>query len=301
MKFSKYVAKRDAEKELLLKMHEQFSENQNDTNNRFITIFISVLVLFGAYGLAYGIASKLIYVKDWDVKPNAVFFLAIVVSLVLTFLIILLIYQGYQHRRDQLLNTSIRQKYVNPSDFEKNFNGYKGLNKSIVSYLPDYTKIQALFLYIIKLTVLISLIIFSANVNACNDTNKVNTICCTYTNVKCNTEPKTLKKYSSYIDNSNNFCPTININTAQSDTLKKTIASTNIDSPKQCDFSCYQLIAIVIVLVCQILIFYMLSRYHKKYEAVQNKPGTKTKQETINKKKSSKFKSMLINRNKKNN
>lgn len=81
--------KSTAEEELLLKMHEQFSENQNDTNNRFITIFVSVLVLFGAYGLAYGIATKLINVKDWDVKPNAVFFLAIVVSIVLTFLIIL--------------------------------------------------------------------------------------------------------------------------------------------------------------------------------------------------------------------
>ncbi|MBX3164303.1 MAG: hypothetical protein KF900_07455 [Bacteroidetes bacterium] len=144
------------EKELLFQMHEQFAQNMNDATNRYITLFIGIVALFGFYGLAYGLATTIINSNDWHVKPNAIYLMAIVVALVLFFLFCMLVYTGYQHRRDQALNHKIREKYVTHHD--NFFSAYSGIDKGIFSYQPDYLKIQAYFLFVLKIILLLSVI-----------------------------------------------------------------------------------------------------------------------------------------------
>ncbi|HRO76567.1 MAG TPA: hypothetical protein PLP27_10515 [Crocinitomicaceae bacterium] len=150
---------------LLLTLHEQFSTNQNDTSSRFVTLFIGLLILFGAYGISYGIATGII---EWSsittVEPNAVLMLAIVVAVVLTFLIVLQIYMGYQHRRDQLINDKIRKKCIESDDeYEYFFNGYSGKGKKRWNYMPDYILIYIVFLSVCKILLLISVLFLKKN------------------------------------------------------------------------------------------------------------------------------------------
>ncbi len=152
------MRKNNSKKELLFQLHEQFSENQNDIGSRFNTIMIALISLFGFYGFTYSLATGLVSIKDYFISKNVVFLFAIIVEMVLVFLISLLIYMGYQHRRDQALNTKIRKHYVG-NDFEHFFSNYTGENKGLLDFIPDFLVIKALFLVSLKVLLLFSLLI----------------------------------------------------------------------------------------------------------------------------------------------
>jgi hypothetical protein len=143
--------------ELLLKLHEQFAENQNDTSNRFVKVFLGVLVLFGFYGFAFALQQKMIVCEGIKlVNDLALILLSILVLVVLTFLIAILLYQAYQHRRDQAINNKIRYKYLkNEAAFEYFFSQYKGTLKHYLSYIPDYILVQISFFYVLSLATII--------------------------------------------------------------------------------------------------------------------------------------------------
>ena len=155
--------------DLLLTLHEQFSINQNDTINRFTTIFVALFILFGIYGYAFGITTKQVEHNCLKISVNAFSYLTILVQIVLSFLISLLIYIGYQHRRDQFLNNKIRKRFL-PNDFSEIFKGYQGGNKSFLSFIPDSINIKIFLLVVFNIISLITLIYsfyFCNYFNAC--------------------------------------------------------------------------------------------------------------------------------------
>lgn len=163
--------------ELLLQLHEQFSINQNDTFGKYISLFIALFALFAGYGIAFGLTTKLLKFGDYAISPVLFLFLSLFMIIVLSFLICLLIYNGYQHRRDQFLNGKIRKYFFikEPSicakkaeeQFEYFFNNYQGKSKSIFSFIPDNILINISFLGVLKLIILFCVFFVSSQAIAC--------------------------------------------------------------------------------------------------------------------------------------
>lgn len=158
----------NGKEQILLQLHEQFSINQNDTFGRYNTMFIALFALFGFYGVAFGLATGRLKIGEYEVSLDLFFILTVVLSVVLSFLFCILIYMGYQHRRDQLLNTKIRdyffetQKKEEPKlhfTFNDFFKHYQGTNKGPFNYLPDNIILNLSFVGLFKLLLLVAVII----------------------------------------------------------------------------------------------------------------------------------------------
>lgn len=245
-------------------MHQQFAENMNDINNRFITLFIGIISLFGFYGFTYAIAAKYITNKDWSITNNAVFSLAIIVSIVLTFLISMLIYQGYQHRRDQYLNTKIRKKYVDT--FEYFFSNYTGENKKWHNYLPDYVRIQVRFLFVLKIVLLISLFMLPCKTKASTIFRSQSDTCA------CPKPPDKTKiinitKKDCTIIVNNNY-PVINVNNNSNNTISD---KADADLQTSNDTCYFRLISIFLIVMCVSVSILVHCYYYRKYKKLNKK------------------------------
>lgn len=166
----------EGKEELLLKLHEQFSVNQNDTFGRYITLFIALFALFGAYGIAFGLTTTLITFGDYEVSPVFFLFLSTLLTIILGFLNCSLIYFGYQHRRDQFMNGKIRRYFFmgNEKDqgkakkqFEHFFKSYQGNNKGFVSFIPDNILLNISILGILKIIILFCMFFVSFQSFSC--------------------------------------------------------------------------------------------------------------------------------------
>jgi hypothetical protein len=143
--------------QLLLQLHEQFSQNQNDNNNRFNSTFIALLALFAIYGFVYSISIGIVEFNGYKIFIEATVFLAIVADIVINYLIKHQLAISYTHRRDQKINDTIRKNLVgnNYSDY---FSFYSGRNKNSIEYIIEPNKINIQLLLVIKILILASVI-----------------------------------------------------------------------------------------------------------------------------------------------
>ena len=286
------MRKNNSKKELLFQLHEQFSENQNDIGSRFNTIMIALISLFGFYGFTYSLATGLVSIKDYFISKNVVFLFAIIVEMVLVFLISLLIYMGYQHRRDQVLNTKIRKHYVG-NDFEHFFSNYTGENKGLLDYIPDFLAIKALFLVSLKILLLFSLLLlpFIGNSQVNSDSSV-----CKNSTATSNAEININKTY--HVTNQ----PVIKTitDTAQNSSVQNIYNQVSpchyenknpSSNPIYCGYFCT---AIIIWVIGLIIIILLLLRYHEKCKKSNSNPFDYTK--TIERDSNGKITKITINK-----
>lgn len=280
------------QKELLFQLHQQFSENQNDIGARFNSILIALISLFGFYGLTYSLATGLISIKDYSISKNAVFLFAIIIEAVLVFLISLLIYMGYQHRRDQAMNTKIRKHYTG-SNFNHFFHNYTGENKGLLNYIPDFLWIKALFLVSLKVMLSFSLVMLpligKAQVSSDSSIDKSSS-------ATSNAEININKTY--HVTNQ----PVIKTitDTAQNSSVQNIYNQVSpchyenknpSSNPIYCGYFCT---AIIIWVIGLIIIILLLLRYHEKCKKSNSNPFDYTK--TIERDSNGKITKITINK-----
>ncbi len=134
--------------ELLIKLHEQFAENQNHHQAIFIQFIIALLTLFAAYAYIFihmdiSNTDKLILLKKSNeveyFSPIVLIFVSTIVLAILSLLGGLLLTLGYSFRRDQHINKKIREKYLIDGEYERVFGSlYNPDNKNVFSFLPDF-------------------------------------------------------------------------------------------------------------------------------------------------------------------
>jgi hypothetical protein len=262
---------------LLLKLHEQFSVNQNDTFGRYITLFIALFALFGAYGIAFGLATNLITFGDYKVSPIFFLFLSVFLSIILGFLSCSLIYSGYQHRRDQFLNGKIRRYFFicekkdnsNSKDqFEHFFNNYQGNKKGLFSFIPDYILINISILGVLKIIILFCMLFVSFQSYSC----PIRTADCktTPSNGVCK---DSLNKCSVTINNCNKI---FNDN----DTLKNNGHQASNVFPVMI----FSLVGVLVVYLICILVLFCFYKKYKKLEQEYNKDDLNKLQQLFNEK-----------------
>lgn len=268
--------------QLLLQLHEQFSSNQNDTVGKFLTLFIALLILFGAYGIAYGISIGYVKWNNISVSFNAVLLIAIVLVIVLTFLIVLQIYMGYQHRRDQFVNDKIRRKYV--SDYNYIFSNYSGKGKGLIGYLPDNVLIYVTFLSSCKILLFISIISLpylansQSNIDSISNSNGIMII-------NQNNQViggSTIKKGVRPSSKTDSLKIEVTVNSSiSSDTIPIKIVGENSSVNNKGDLSnCLYIITLIICICGFVIIITKLIHYHKKYNKRESKDEAKSENKT---------------------
>ena len=128
--------------ELLSHLHEQYAINDNDKSKTFVSLLISIFVIFGVYGsTAVSVLSPdhiLFGMKIGDKVADIFLMLTIIISLILFFLSILVVTLGYSTRRDHVVIERIRRKDI--EDYDKYFphGVFSASNKNFFEFLPDY-------------------------------------------------------------------------------------------------------------------------------------------------------------------
>lgn len=111
----------DREYELAKQIHLQYAENNNETRSTVISLIVSLLAVFGAYGYIFlhaGLWSAknfgCLYVVDHEVENFSieVLLLTTVACLIVIFIMqYICIYEGSTRRYDQFAAQNIRHKY----------------------------------------------------------------------------------------------------------------------------------------------------------------------------------------------
>lgn len=136
---------------ILITLHSQFAENQNHHQKIFIQFLIALLTLFGGYGYIYTHTNPNIPVTQTFIQNincieyysgNTLIITSIIVIAILLLLNVILLNLGYSFRRDQFINKKIREKYLDPNEYENVFGKlYNPGNKPKYDYLPDFYNI----------------------------------------------------------------------------------------------------------------------------------------------------------------
>lgn len=120
-------AQSDAQKEMLMHLHEQFAINHNENLGALITLFIAMLGVLGAYG------AVLLDTDSFNASRISyecrILIVTLFADLILTILIYINAYQGYHVRKDQFITYRIRD-YYNLEQLEN------ADNKCVVNYSP---------------------------------------------------------------------------------------------------------------------------------------------------------------------
>jgi len=173
--------------ELLLKLHEQFSENQNHHQGLFIQLLIALFALFGVFGyvlthtegleLTIPQFTPLIVFNFIEndskelFKPIVLSGTACAVSLILLFLNIFVLNHGYAYRRDQYINQKIREKYLSNDGYKDIFGvKYKANDKGLLDYLPDFYNLFFYLFTICQIFVFIIVFYLENNQKECYKT-----------------------------------------------------------------------------------------------------------------------------------
>lgn len=146
------VLNKEAQKEMLMHLHEQFAINHNENLGSLITLFVAMLGVLGAYGAILLDAGNFGGHFDYEER---VIITTIFADLVLTILIIINAYQGYHVRKDQFVIHRIRKFYG--LDRLQNNDG-----SSVVDYTPHKKNILTYItgLYGIFAGILFSVLVF---------------------------------------------------------------------------------------------------------------------------------------------
>jgi len=148
---------------LLLKLHEQFADNQNHHQRVFVQFLVALITLFAGYGYIYihidtSLAnSPLLISKSVESEyfaPEILLLVSTVVLAILSLLCGLLLIMGYGFRRDQFLNFKIRKKYLKNGEYEHVFGKlYDPTNKGMLDFLPDFYTLFFVFILFFQLLV----------------------------------------------------------------------------------------------------------------------------------------------------
>ncbi len=127
-------------------LHEQYSINDNAKTTHVIGFITAIAFIFIGFGYVYVqpyLSNKPL--PDYSLLLLSVDILADVMLILLSFLCVCF---GCATRRDHVVITRIRDKYI-PKDKTIWFKGkYNGFGKNEFNYLPDYYRIMFVFIQI---------------------------------------------------------------------------------------------------------------------------------------------------------
>ncbi len=148
---------------LLLKLHEQFADNQNHHQGVFVQFLVALMTLFAAFGYIYFHTdisltdSHILTRKSSEIEyfsSEVLLFVSVVVLAILSLLCGLLLVLGYGFRRDQFLNFKLRKKFLKNGEYEHVFGKlYDPTNKGMLNFLPDYYTLFFVFILFFQLLV----------------------------------------------------------------------------------------------------------------------------------------------------
>ncbi len=137
----------DYSKQLLLDFHNQFSELYNQRQRVFTKILTAVIIIFSAYGIV--LEKTLNATVSSPCNPQLLPIASIFVCLISTYLICILIHQGWNIRKTQWVINRIRNNIVPKEKKDIIFENY-GEKKSS---LPDFYMINIFSFEVLKITI----------------------------------------------------------------------------------------------------------------------------------------------------
>lgn len=108
------------ENKLLESIHEQFAINHNKQQELFIKLLIALLALFGGYGAVWSNVHcnpfRTSYIEIASLKvcvdEGSLWACALVVCIILSYLTLILINNGWSFRKAQIVNNAIRKAFL---------------------------------------------------------------------------------------------------------------------------------------------------------------------------------------------
>jgi hypothetical protein len=150
---------KDMKYKLASSFHTQFAQNQNHHQMAFLQIISLLLTVFIGYGYLY---EKIIGGEDITLVVELIYLFLMISCSMLTLGMALVLNMGYCFRRDQLATCLIRRRTEAMTDNDANTlfsNTFDPINKrGLIAWLPGFQSIFFVFLFILKLFLLIGVI-----------------------------------------------------------------------------------------------------------------------------------------------